>query len=94
LSHCLPSIATNAASREIVRLAYMRQVTVTISPGGSPWTGGTAGVSPGMADWLRVRRIARRRAADCWFGSGWRFEWASMTKAELTAENRPAYRNR
>ena len=27
-------------------------------------------------------------------GSGWRFEWTSMTKAELTAGNRPAYRNR
>jgi len=47
-----------------------------------------------MADWLRVRRIARRRAADCSLGLGWRLEWTSMTKAELTAENRPAYRNR
>jgi len=47
-----------------------------------------------MADWLKVRRMARRRAADCSFGSGRRFEWTSRTKAELTAENRPAYRNR
>ena len=51
------------------------------------------GASPGMADWLRVRRIARRREADSWLGSGWRLEPTSMTKAELTAENRPAYRN-
>ena len=47
-----------------------------------------------MADWLRVKRIARRRAVDCSFGSGRRLEWTSMTKVELTAENRPAYRNR
>ena len=47
-----------------------------------------------MADWLRVRRIARRRAADCSIGFGWRLELTSMTKAEVTAENRPAYRNR
>jgi hypothetical protein len=38
--------------------------------------------------------MARRRAADCSFGSGWRFEWTSITKAELTAENRPAYENK
>jgi len=43
-------MATNAESMEIMRLAYMRQVTVTISLGGSPWADGTAGVSPGMAD--------------------------------------------
>jgi len=47
-----------------------------------------------MADWLRVRRMARRRAADWSFGLGWRFEWTSMTKAELMAENRPAYENK
>ena len=35
----------------------------------------------------------RRRAADCSFGLGWRPEWTSMTKAELTAENSPAYKN-
>ena len=56
--------------------------------------GGTVGVSLGMADWLRVRRMARRRAADCSLGLGLRFEWTSMTKAELTAENRPAFKDR
>jgi len=71
----------------------MSPVTVTISLGGFSWTGGTLGVSFGMADWLRVRRIARRRAADCSFGSDWSPEWTSMTKAELTAENRPAYKD-
>jgi len=71
----------------------MSPVTVTISLGGLSWMGGTVGDSFGMADWLRVRRIARRMAADCSFGSGWRPEWASMTKAELTAENRPAYKD-
>jgi len=84
----------NAARSEISRLAYIRHVTVTISLGGVFWAGGTVGVSPGMADWLRVRRIARRRAADWSFGSGWSCEWTSMTKAELTAENRPAYESR
>ena len=69
----------------------MSPVTVTISPGGSSRAGGMAGgVSPGMADWLRVRRIARRIVADCSFGSGSSFEWISITKAELTAENKPA----
>ena len=79
-------MAKNAASREITRLAYMRQVApVTIS------LGGTAGVSPGMADRLRERRMSRRMAV---FGSGWRFELALIAKAELAAENRPAYRDR
>jgi len=64
----------NAARSEIRRLVYMSPVTVTISLGGLSWTGGTVGDSFGMADWLRVRRIARRRAADCSFGSGWRPE--------------------
>ena len=72
------------------RLAYMSPVTVTISVGGFSWTGGTVGVSFGMAEPLRVRRMARRRAADWSFGSGWSPDWTSMTKAELTAENRPA----
>ena len=31
------------------------------------------GVSPGMKDWLRVKRVARRRAADRSLGSDWRF---------------------
>jgi hypothetical protein len=69
----------------------MSPVTVMISLGGSSWTGGTVVVPPGIAVWLRVRRMARRSAADCSFGSGLRFEWTSMTKAELTAENRPAF---
>jgi hypothetical protein len=83
-----------AASSEIKRLAYMSPVTVTISLGGFSWTGGTVGVSFGVAEWLRVRRMARRRAADCSFGSDLRFEWTSMTKAELTAENRPAFEDK
>jgi len=85
-------MAMNAASRDINRLVYMRPVTVTIPLGGPSWAGGMVGVSFGMADWLRVRRMARRRAADCSPGSGSSFEWTSMTKAELTAENRPAYK--
>ena len=84
-------MAMNAANRDINKLAYMRQVTVTIPLGGPSLAGGMVGVSFGMADWLRVRRMARRRAVDCSPGSGSSFEWTSMTKAELTAENRPAY---
>ena len=33
-------------------------------------------------------------AADCSLGSDSSFEWMSMTKAELMAENRPAYGNK
>ena len=50
LSHCFPNIATNAASSEITRLAYMRAVTVTISGDGFSWAGGTVAVSFGIAD--------------------------------------------
>lgn len=64
----------NAASREIKRLAYMRPVTVMISLGACSWTVGMVGVSFGIADWLRVRRMARRRAADCSPGSVSSFE--------------------
>ena len=90
LSHCLASIATNAARSDINKLVYMRLAAVTISLGGSSCAGGTMTVSAGRADRLRVRRIARRSAADCSFGSGSSFDWTSMTNAELTAENRPA----
>ena len=82
----------NAANSDIDKLAYMSPVTATISLGGPSSTGEMAGVSFGMADWLRVRRMTRRRAADCSAGLGSSFEWTSMTKAELTAENRPAYK--
>jgi len=81
----------NAASRDINRLAYISAVVVTISLGGSCWTGGMARVSFRVVDGLRVRRMARRRAADCSPGSGSSFEWILVTKVELTAENRPAY---
>ena len=37
---------------------------------------------------------ARRRAADCSFGSDRSFEWTSMTNAELTAENKPAFKSK
>ena len=81
----------NVANRDINKLAYMSPVTVTTLLGGLPWAGGMERVSPGMAEWLRVKRMAWRSAADCSFGSGSSLEWTSMTKAELTAENRPAY---
>ena len=59
--------------------------------GGSSFRGGAVGFSSGMADWLRVKRIARRSVADCSLGSVSSFDWTSITNAELTAENRPAY---
>jgi hypothetical protein len=89
-NHCLPNIATKAANSDIKRLAYRRFEVVTISAGGPFHTGGAVGSSPGTIDRLRLRRIARRYASDRSLGSGWSFDWTSMTKAELTAENRPA----
>jgi len=89
-SHWFPSIATNAANNDTRRLAYRRSEVVTISVGGPFNTGGAAGSSSGAIDRLRLRRIARRYASERSLGSGWSFDWTSMTKAELTAENRPA----
>ena len=50
LSHCFPNIATNAASSEIRRLAYMSPETITISLGGFSWMGGRAGIAFRLAD--------------------------------------------
>ena len=72
----------------------MKPAAVIISLGKSSWAGVTAGGSWGIADWLRVRRIARRRAVDRSLGSGWSFEWTSMTKTELTTDSRPACANK
>ena len=58
--------------------------------GGPLHAGGVVEYSSGMMDRLRLRRIARRYASDRSLGSDWSFDWTSMTKAELTAENRPA----
>ena len=69
--------------RSIRRFACIGQVVVAISLAGSSRTSRTASVSPGMADWLRVRKMARTRAADYSLGSGWRFEWTSTTEAGL-----------
>ena len=62
-----------------------------ISAGGPLHEGGAIGSSPGAEDGLRLRRIARRYVSDRSPGSGSSFDWTSMTKAELTAENKPAY---
>jgi hypothetical protein len=59
-SHCLPSIATNAASSDISRLAYRRFEVVTTSAGGPFHAGGAVGSSFGMTVRLRLRKIARR----------------------------------
>jgi len=89
-NHCLPNIATNAAKRDIKKLAYRRFEVVMISVGGPFHAGGVIGSSSGAMDRLRLRRIARRYASDRSLGSGSSLDWTSMTKAELTAENRPA----
>ena len=60
LSHCLPSIATNAANSDISRLTYSRSKVVMIAVGGPFHTRGAAGSSFGTMDRLRLRRIARR----------------------------------
>src|ERR1700744_4784626 len=52
LSHCLPSIATNAANSDIRRLAYRRSEVVMISVGGPFHVGGGAGSSLGAMDRL------------------------------------------
>ena len=64
--------------------------TIMIVLGTAPLSGGTVGSSLGIAVRLRVRRIARRKAADSPFESGSSFEYMSIMKAELTAEKRPA----
>ena len=90
----MPSIATNAASSDINKLAYMRLDAATIAWDGFSWMGGTVRFSPGRAVGFKVKRIARRRAADCSFESGSSFGWTPRMNAELTAENRPAYKNK
>ena len=90
-SHCFPSIAMNAANSDIRRLAYRRSDVVKISVGGPFHGEGAVGSSSGAIDLLRLRRIARRYASERSVGSGSSFDWTSMTKAELTAENRPAW---
>ena len=85
----------NTANNEIMRPTYVKPVAVIISLGKfslgkSSWVGVTTGASLGIADWLRVRRIARRRVVDCSLGSGRSFEWTSMTKTESTTDSRPA----
>ena len=59
-SHCFPSIATNAANRDISKLAYRRSDVVMISEGGPFHAEGAVGSSSGAMDRLRLRRIARR----------------------------------
>jgi hypothetical protein len=88
LNHCFPNTAMKAGSDETGRLAHMSPVTAMISLSESSWTGGTAEGSPGIADWLRVRRIAQRRAAGFSFGLDWRLGWTPMINSELTAESR------
>lgn len=61
-----------------------------ISVGGPLHAGGVVECLSGMMDRLRLVRIAGRYASDRSLGSGWSFDWTPMTKAELTAENRPA----
>ena len=77
----------NAASSEIKRLVYISLVTMVISAGVFSQAGENVAVSFGMADWLRVKRVARRRAADRSFGSSWRPELASTANREPTVEN-------
>jgi hypothetical protein len=83
-------MATKAANRDIIRLAYMRLMTTTISWAGPDHAVGGAGSSPRAAEWLSVRRMARRYAAVVSFGSGSSFVWVAMTNDVLMAENRPA----
>lgn len=85
LGHRFSNIAANDVSSEVSRLAHRRPATPMITLGG--WTDRMARVSFGIADWLRVRRMVWS-AVDCSFGSGRSFEWTSMTRAELTAEDR------
>ena len=89
-THCLPNIATNAANRDMSRLAYKRSKVVTISRGGPFQGGGAMGSSCGEMEGLRLRRIARRYASDRSLEPGSTFDWMSMTKTALTAENKPA----
>ena len=89
-NHCLSGIATNVASRDISRFAHKISEVVMISVWRPLHAGGALRSPLGAIDRLRLRRIARRYASDRSVGSSWSLDWTSMTKAELTAENRPA----
>ena len=84
------NIATNAAKSNIKKLACRRFEVVIVSVRGPSHAGGAVGCSAGVIDRLRLRRTAWRYASDRSPESGLSFDWMSMTKVELTAENRPA----
>ena len=91
-SYCLPNIAVNTVSSGS-GVTYMSPVTVTTSPVGHSWMGRAAGVSFGIMDQLRARRIVRRKAMDRSFGSSRSPEWMSTMKVKPTAENGSTYDN-
>jgi hypothetical protein len=80
-------MATNAARREIRRLVYMRQMTMMIPLDGPSQSGG--------AELGLIRIESEEDGAEGLVGRvrARRLQWVSMTKAELTAENRPAYKD-
>jgi len=80
----------NAANGDTRRLTYRRLDVVAIPLRRPPRADGAAGPSSGEVDQLqRLRRITRRYTSDRSVESGSSLGWTSMTKAELTAENRP-----
>ena len=89
LSHCLPSIARKAENRVAARLEYRTLWTWTIAPGG-PVHWGSGGISLEVGSLTVCMSILSSSAVSS-SRSGWSWGWILIMKAEVTAENRPAY---
>ena len=78
-------MAARLAKRMVWTWTILREGPVHCGGGG---TG--AGVSFPKVVLSILYKITRRRAAVTSFGSSSRWDWTSIIKAEVTAENRPA----
>jgi len=90
-SHCLLSVARKAENRVAARLEYRTLWTWSIAPEG-PVHCGSGGISLEVGSLTACMSILSSSAVSS-PRSGWSWGWMSMMKAEVTAENRPAYRS-
>ena len=90
VAHCFPSTATNAAKSEVVRFAWGGTRATTTSGGGPVQSGApasTLGNNEAFTAGMRICMYAT--AMSFWSGSS--LGWTSITTAEQTAENGPAW---